>query len=765
MFDAEVYLVAKYKVEGVNNYATIQECVDFLKLYNIHGLDIETTKKYKKGLYDESVYQGGLDPYLSKVVMIQIGNLERVFVIDVRDFTKEELQPLIDFLSWNDNVLFVGHNLKFEGRHLSYNYGIRLKKVHDTMVTELILTNGLSFKYGLINLSERYLGIEGPKENKLFEDSVDFKRVTLNDKMLEENEHLFTPFEVESDFYIDKSTRLQFLNIGKKPFTLKQVMYGSDDILLPLLIRERQIVGRKISGTEIYKPTKLIHIENTFTQVLADVENNGMSFNKEAWLVVAEKNEGIYAERVGKLNKYVTTIYPYTAQGNLFNPDADCAIEWSSSKQVISLFRRIGFCPKEWSKQTESMEWTVGAVSLLKLIGNQFKEAYFKDKWIEFEKDEDGKFIVSNDHLILAYLLVKKTEQAITTFGRDWLKYVHPITGRIHPNFRQILNTGRLSSVKPNLLNIKGGEYRSCFKVGAGKKMVNTDYSAQEIRILADKSNDPLFVSFFTQGDEFYGEDFHAYTASKVFSIMRGDPDFIVPPKGHPDFTEEHATMRDKAKTVNFGIAYGKSAIGFSQDFGMVIEDAEKLINSYLEVYEGLAQYFLAQRALAENCSYIRIDDYTDRRWFNPQFPEMKNLNAEIWEFYPEDYRMLSKTEREAIKAELYEENPQIKTMWSQYFRMRGSYERKFLNYPIQGSASSILKIAMCGLRNELIEKKLDDFMLTNFIHDEVLAEVPEDKGDEYGALLSKWMVKGGEYLCHNVPMVAEYVLSDVWGH
>ncbi|MEN6292335.1 MAG: hypothetical protein ABFD07_10040, partial [Methanobacterium sp.] len=205
----EIYFVAKYKVEGVEKYASISDCYEYIKDQRIVGLDIETSKKFKEGEYDESVYKGGLDPYLSNVIMLQIGTADKLYVIDVRDFSNEDMLPIVNYLNYNDKILIVGHNLKFEGKHLKHKYGIRLKNVWDTMICEINLTNGLPFKYGLANLAERYLKVKKDSELSLFADLYSKKQVTLNDKYLEDNAHVLTPYEVEDDYFIDKSTRLQ----------------------------------------------------------------------------------------------------------------------------------------------------------------------------------------------------------------------------------------------------------------------------------------------------------------------------------------------------------------------------------------------------------------------------------------------------------------------------------------------------------------------------------------------------------------------------
>ena len=124
------------------------------------------------------------------------------------------------------------------------------------MVVEMCLCNGLPDRsYSLAGLAKRYLGVGEVKELTLFADN---SVITMDDDILINNEHAITPFEVADDEAIDKSTRLEFINIGDRPFTAKQILYGSDDIKYPLLIRERQLQGRKLPNGEIYAPQKLL---------------------------------------------------------------------------------------------------------------------------------------------------------------------------------------------------------------------------------------------------------------------------------------------------------------------------------------------------------------------------------------------------------------------------------------------------------------------------------------------------------------------------
>lgn len=186
---------------------TLDYCINYLKTKKVIGIDIETSRKYRKNLYNESVYIPGLDPYVSKIVMLQIGDAENEFVIDVRC---TNILPLKEILE-NSKILKVGHNLKFEGKHLYYNYGISLFNVWDTMVCERVLYNGYRISYSLENLAKRYLKAESL--TKVFE--------LFNSEENEEEEDIeldvvdAIDFK-EKKFIINKSTRLEFINIEDK---------------------------------------------------------------------------------------------------------------------------------------------------------------------------------------------------------------------------------------------------------------------------------------------------------------------------------------------------------------------------------------------------------------------------------------------------------------------------------------------------------------------------------------------------------------------
>lgn len=728
-----LHFVSNYKVEGIDKYSTVEEVYEYCKDKKVLGIDIETSRKYPKNTYsNENIYQPGLDPYLSRVIMIQLGDRENIFVIDARCVDISILIPLFE----SKNIQWVGHNLRFESKHLKHTYGVIFKNIWDTMVVEMNLTNGLQPGYSLAKLSERYLNIKNVEDKNLFN---------------QEDE------DEEDIVYIDKSTRLGFINIGDNPFTPKQILYGADDIDYPLKIRDLQLKGT-FNGT--FNPIKLHMMENEFCLVLADIELRGVCFDPQQWLKVAAEKQIVYNRRLKLLNDYVVKFYPNFTKGpDLFNQDVKefvCNIQWSSSQQVIEFFKYLGFCPKEKSKETKKLEYTVGAKSLLKLLPKQYKDEFIRDDVLEKPMDS----ICSDEDLMFNYLLLKRSEQAVTTFGKDFLKYIHPITKRIHTSYKQILNTGRISSYKPNVQNIPAEVcYRQSFIAPENHILINADYASQESRDLAEISGDQDMLDFFNLGHPIFKDDYHSFTATKMFRVLRNDPDLIINKKDNPD-------ERQAAKNISFKIAYGGSAFTLKDDFGVEEEVAQQFIDSYFDAFPSLRDDFIAAKKKAVELGYIEIDPITKRRWYFKEFSHMQDLNKQAWSLYPEHYKEMSQGQRIDVKEQLKIDHPELKDIWSEYFSLKGKLERDALNFRIQGLAASQMKMSGIIFRRYIIEHGLEGkFYLTSLIHDEALAESHIDFSDECMKVLEESMVEGGQKFCKKVKMAAEAVKTMFWHH
>lgn len=408
--------------------------INYVKEKKIICLDTETTRRFPKNKYPEDIYSPGLDPIVSKICMIQLGDEYNQFIIDARTEDCYFLKEILE----DKNILKILHNAKFDIKHILYNYKILPKNVWDTMLCEKVLYNGEKLKYSLEALADRYLGIKSTS-------SVDlFNPVEEDD---EEEENPFDIFNlIESTpktVYIDKSTRARFINIGDRPFTLEEILYGADDVIYPYQIYFKQKEGRALSDG-LYKPTLGFEVENRFVIQLAKIENRGITIDIPAWKKMYQDNINIYNKKITELNDWVINNHPkFANQLDLFNPKPTCSILWSSPAEVIKFAKYLGICPKEKSKFTGLIEYTVGAKAMFKLLTNENKERFFKNQALEFKAKDDTQAFILN------FLLTKKYQQLTTTFGLDWLRYIHPVTNKVYTNYIQIMNTGRMSSTSP----------------------------------------------------------------------------------------------------------------------------------------------------------------------------------------------------------------------------------------------------------------------------------------------------------------------------
>ncbi|WP_431880145.1 DNA polymerase I [Micromonospora marina] len=294
------------------------------------------------------------------------------------------------------------------------------------------------------------------------------------------------------------------------------------------------------------------------------------------------------------------------------------------------------------------------------------------------------------EHPLLHHLLRHRDVAKLKSTVDGLLKSVSD-DGRIHTTFNQtVAATGRLSSTEPNLQNIpirteEGRRIRRAFVVGEGYEcLLTADYSQIEMRIMAHLSSDDALIEAFNSG-----HDFHAATASSVFTVEVGDVT---------------ADQRRKIKAMNYGLAYGLSAFGLSQQLGISAEEARGLMENYFAGFGGVRDY------LQEVVARARQDGYTStilgRRRYLP---------------------------------DLVSDNRQRREM----------AERMALNAPIQGSAADIIKVAMLHVDSALRDAGLRSRMLLQ-VHDELVFEVAPGERETLEALVRKQM---GEAYPLSVPL------------
>ncbi|MBZ5599043.1 MAG: DNA polymerase I [Acidobacteriia bacterium] len=299
--------------------------------------------------------------------------------------------------------------------------------------------------------------------------------------------------------------------------------------------------------------------------------------------------------------------------------------------------------------------------------------------------------------LVLEYRQLSKLK---STYVDALPALLNPATGRLHTTFGQTgTATGRLSSANPNLQNIPirtelGREIRAAFTAESGHVILSADYSQIELRLLAHFSNDPLLVEAYRRGD-----DIHTLTASQVFGV----PPLMV--------TADH---RRQAKVVNFGIVYGLSAFGLSQNLGIEPSEAKQFINAYFERYGGVRKFIDATLEEARREQKVRT-----------LFGRIRPI------------------------PDINSKNPNL----------RGFAERTAVNTPLQGTAADLIKLAMIRIDAALRDRGLKSRM-TLQVHDELVFEVPEAEIEVMKSLVREYMEK--VHLL-TVPLLVEIGVGPNW--
>lgn len=284
------------------------------------------------------------------------------------------------------------------------------------------------------------------------------------------------------------------------------------------------------------------------------------------------------------------------------------------------------------------------------------------------------------EHAIVKDILEYRQLTKLKSTYADGLAVCIAEDGRIHSNFNQTITaTGRISSTEPNLQNIPvrmelGRLIRKVFIPREGCVFVDADYSQIELRVLAHMSQDKTLIEAYQQA-----EDIHRITASQVF---------------HVPFEEVTPLQRRNAKAVNFGIVYGISSFGLSQDLSISTKEAKEYIDRYFETYPGIREFLDGLVAGAKEKGYVTTM-YGRRR----PIPELKSAN----------------------------------------YMQRSFGERVAMNSPIQGTAADIIKIAMIRVHDRLREEGLKSRLILQ-VHDELLIEAYEEEAEQVEQILKEEM-------------------------
>ncbi|MEK7434529.1 MAG: DNA polymerase [Cyanobacteriota bacterium] len=571
----------------INNQDNLESLLELLLLQKELSIDTETT---------------GLDPYYSKVRLLQIGFDEQFFVIDCFCFENLDiLKPIFN----SPDILKILHNAKFDIKMLKINYGIEFQNIFDTMLASQIISAGVNETHNLKDVVYRYLGIELDKT------------------------------EQKSDW--------------SKELSVSQISYAIKDVevLIPLKNKLKEFLVEN-------KLVRVAVLEFNCCLSVSDMEINGCFLDKNKWLDIIEKVEKKHSKLSDEIQKELSK---NSNQLSLFNDFLE--INLNSNQQLLESLNNMGINLDDTAERTLSLN---------------------KNKHEIIEK-------------ILEY---RSLQKSLSSYGKNILEHINKKTGRIHASFNQIgAGTGRFSCFNPNLQQIPANEeYRSSFMAEKGNKLITADYSQIELRILAEISGDKEFIRAFESG-----EDLHKITASNMFSIPL------------ENVTKE---MRSQAKSINFGLVYGRGASSLAEQIGTSVEEAKKLIEKYFEIYEGVKIWL-------DNAGKLAIKTSQSRTLSN------------------------------RLKKYIFDSNNRKEI---------ASIDRQGKNSPIQGTSADITKQALFLINKEFKNTKTK---LINTVHDEIILESPLEFAENSAKILEQKMIEAGRIYLKKVPIVVDVHISDFW--
>jgi DNA polymerase-1 len=466
---------------------------------------------------------------------------------------------------------------------------------------------------------------------------------------------------------MDKEIRESFINMtSRAKFTDDQLKYAALDALIMFPIFELQIA--KLKKENLINIAKL---EFAATRAVGDMELYGVHIDVDKWKGII-KDLGEKRDVLAKTFQETIRQYFKSSTLDLFGNIGD-SININSNVQLMDLFN---------TKLHLNLPSTGDAI------------------------------LETADHPVVKILRdYRGYEKLVSAFGENLLEKINKVTKRIHPEFNQLgAATGRFSCNNPNFQQIprnsEEAPFRTCFCPAPGMKLVVSDYSSMEMRILADLSGDLSFIKAIKEG-----LDIHSYTASLMFNLPYTS-----------DFKKKYPDKRQAAKVIGFGLMYGMGPSSLARQIGVTPEKGKQYLERYFASYPSIKRFLdkMGKDAIRNGWSSTPAGR---KRWYT--IP----LSSDP------DYK-----------------------------KKMGSIERQAKNHPIQGTNADAIKYALVYLRELLKTEKIEGSLILT-VHDEIVSEIREDQAERWSHIQAEQMCKAAELFIKKVPIVAEPFISDVWEH
>jgi DNA polymerase-1 len=472
-----------------------------------------------------------------------------------------------------------------------------------------------------------------------------------------------------------------------------------------------------------------IELDNKFVIVLSYIEYCGMKLDVDQWLSRLERIKQESEVHLSILEDFVTKNYRkfVEEQIDMFQTKVRTKINWNSAAQVIKLFTLMG-------------------VDTEVIVDGQVKHTTESSQLVP----QIDKFPILD-----TYIKYKECQKNIGTYGENWIKMINPVSGRIHTQYKQLMNTGRLSSggkniatkeSYPNFQNIPSDEEtRSCFIAEEGNVLIGCDYTGQEQIVLVNKCLDENLLEFYRKD---LG-DMHSFVASKMYAELDGLP--------LDEIKKKHKDKRQAAKVAGFAINYGGSGKGIAEQLGLSLEQGQHIYESYFNAFPGLKNYFEEAKKFGTTNGYVLISEVTGKRSFVDNYKDYLELKKKQDNAFWEKYKKHKKSD-----TPTYNEMKKEVQIVSQ---KRGAIERMSLNYPIQGESAEITKLSCVNFWHKYLipQNLVFTVKFVNTIHDENLIECPESLSVSCAEALKSAMEVAGDKFCKTIPLRAEPCTATYW--
>ena len=487
---------------------------------------------------------------------------------------------------------------------------------------------------------------------------------------------------------LPKLARTSFINNIDSQFTSEQIVYGANDVKYLI-----QIHGKQTSPILLNKLGNVVELENKAVLAFADIEYNGLELDKDRWIELSKQSLKKAITLKDTLTDYVLQDHrmqkfiPTHIQGDLFQTlETQVDINWDSPKQVLDVFQ-----------------------CLIPKLENVNSKAMYKHR---------NKYELIND-----YISYKEKMKIATSYGEAFLNNIRE-DDKIHTSFNQILDTGRVSSSKPNMQQIPADNaFRNCFIAPDGWSFVSADYASQELNVIAFGSQDPVWMKALEEG-----QDLHSTCAELVYkqawtNYAEDNCAYMV--NKSKCNCPTHKKLRTNVKTINFGLAYGMGPNKLADTLSISKEDAKQLIEDYFNAFPNIKGFLEKLADFGKHYGYIKtFPPFNRRRWFINWYPK-------IWS-------------DESASMEM------------------SSIERASKNTPIQGASADMTKLALVYIYEYLADKQLPVKVVMT-VHDQIDTICKDDYIDKWSKTLTHLMEKAAKKVVTNGLLKADVNTSKVW--